>query len=398
MIENKDILIVGLQSLDSRIGSNCVNIAHEFAKLNRVLYVNYALDRKTALLSKSDPLVQKKLKVIQGKLPEITEVKKNLWNLSPPVILESTNQISPAFLFRFLNRINNKRFAGAIAPTLRKLGFKSFILFNDSDFYRSFFLADFLNPKLYVYYTRDNMVATKYFRKYGKEFEGKLMKKSDLVVANSKFLQEKAAEYNKNAFYVGQGCDFSLFNNENKYQIPADLQKIPRPRIGYLGALKSSRLDIDLLYEIATGKKNYQIVLVGPEDQMFKKSILHQLDNIHFMGPRKQEELPSYLTGFDVAINPQSPNELTVGNYPRKIDEYLAMGKPTLATKTPSMKVFAKYVYLAEGAKQYISMIEKALEEDSEELSQKRSRFARQHTWKNSVESIYDAIETVSKS
>ena len=47
-------------------------------------------------------------------------------------------------------------------------------------------------------------------------------------------------------------------------------------------------------------------------------------------------------------LNPQLLNEVTIGNYPRKIDEYLAMGKPTVATKTEGMSVFADYTYLAE--------------------------------------------------
>ena len=61
MIKNRDFIIVGLQALDSRIGSNCINIAHEIARHNRVLYVNYPLDRLTKIREKNDPLIQKRI-------------------------------------------------------------------------------------------------------------------------------------------------------------------------------------------------------------------------------------------------------------------------------------------------------------------------------------------------
>jgi hypothetical protein len=44
-MKKRDIIVVGLQPYDSAIGSNCINIAEEFAINNRVLYVNYAFDR-----------------------------------------------------------------------------------------------------------------------------------------------------------------------------------------------------------------------------------------------------------------------------------------------------------------------------------------------------------------
>ena len=61
MIRNRDFIIIGLQALDSRIGSNCINIAQEIALHNRVLYVNYPLDRGTIRREKNDPLIQKRI-------------------------------------------------------------------------------------------------------------------------------------------------------------------------------------------------------------------------------------------------------------------------------------------------------------------------------------------------
>jgi hypothetical protein len=52
MIKGQDIIIIGIQPWDIEIGSNCKNIAVEFAKENRVLYVNPPLDSITKIKQK----------------------------------------------------------------------------------------------------------------------------------------------------------------------------------------------------------------------------------------------------------------------------------------------------------------------------------------------------------
>jgi hypothetical protein len=64
-IKNRDIIVVGQQPWDVEIGSNCKNIALEFSKQNRVLYVNSPLDRITSIRDKKDPKTQKRLNVIK---------------------------------------------------------------------------------------------------------------------------------------------------------------------------------------------------------------------------------------------------------------------------------------------------------------------------------------------
>ncbi len=175
------------------------------------------------------------------------------------------------------------------------------------------------------------------------------------------------------------------------------MANIPRPIIGYVGALQSIRLDIELLAYIAQQKPEWSIVLVGPEDNEFKASNLHQIKNIHFLGGKAPDTLPAYINAFDVCLNPQLINQVTIGNYPRKIDEYLAMGKPVVATRTEAMSVFEKHTYLGITKEDYVQLIEKALAEDAEEKRQQRISFAATHTWENNVLEIYKAINAQGK-
>jgi len=397
IISGRDIVIVGQQPWDTEIGSNCKNIALEFSKHNRVLYVNSPLDRITLLRQKADPKVRKRIAVIQGKHPGIELIQNNLWNLYPGKITESINWLKSRPLFNALNKINNKRFAGSIRKTADSLGFKNYILFNDNDIFRSYYLKELLHPAVSIYYSRDFMLAVDYWKFHGEILEPKLIAKSDICLANSTYLANYCRQYNPHSYYVGQGCELDMFTNVSNSATPNDMISIPKPVIGYVGALQSIRLDIELLAYIAAQRPEWSIVLVGPEDDAFKKSELHTIKNIHFLGPKQPSELPSYINAFDVCLNPQIVNQVTIGNYPRKIDEYLAMGKPVVATKTEAMSIFAGHTYLAATKEEYPSLIDKALKEDNPNLQKSRSTFASSHTWENSVKEIYKAITANSK-
>jgi len=393
-----DIVITSLQSWHIAMGGNIVNMAKELAKENRVLFINYAVDRLTLLRQKDNPAVRKYKENKLNPAGAIEQISPNLWLYTPETLLESVSQIKSSWLFDKINRLNTRRFGKDIKRVIKQLGFNDFILFTDSDFYRSFNLKETLNPCVLVYYIRDYMIATNFFRHHGARMEEAIIRKADLVVANSEFLATYAREYNPNSFYVGQGCDSELFSADKSFEIPEDMKEIREKFnviIGYVGALRVLRIDMNLLENISANHPEWAFVLVGWEDEAFQKSNLHGMPNIFFLGPKKESELPVYINTFDVAINPQVYNVITKGNYPRKIDEYLAMGKPVLATRTETMEMFADYCYLGSTPEEYCNLIEKALQEDTPELHQKRIELGRLHSWKNNIREIFEKIELV---
>ncbi len=396
-MKQKDIIVVGLQPWDIAIGSNCKNIAVEFAKNNRVLYVNRALDRITYLKPKKDALATTRLNSLKGRQPDINLIQENLWTLDPRVILESINWIRSPRVFDWLNYLNNKRLANAIRDAAKRLGFKNPVIFIDNDFIRYQYLGEMLKGREgVIYYIRDYLLAHPYFKRHGERLEPQIMRKSTLVVANSSYLADYAGTHNQHAADIGQGCELDTFLIAQS-EVPESLAKVKGIIVGYTGALVSYRLDQDLLYALATRNPDWTIALVGPEDEAFKNGRLHGLPNVLFTGSRPAAELPAYINRFDVCINPQLLTEITVGNYPRKIDEYLAMGKAVVATNTPAMRMFNEYVYLAEDVASYEECIKLAIAQNGPGLAARRRAFALQHTWPNSVKALYSAYEKVAK-
>ncbi len=395
-IQNRDIVVVGLQPWDTTIGSNCKDVALEFSKHNRVLYVNYPLDRGTLIKNRHDPKVEKRVNVIRGKEKALVLLKENLWNLYPDEIVESINWIPFEWLFTFFNKINNKRYARSINKAIKQLGFTNFILFDDNDIMRTFYLKELLAPRTSIYYYRDYILGVDYWQLHGTRLEPQLIAKSDLCITNSLHFAAHCLKYNPNTFYAGQGCNLEMFSNRNDLAIPEDIAKLPRPLIGYVGALQSLRLSMEVLAHMADQHPDWSIVLVGPEDEQFIASDLHQRSNIYFTGAKEPGDLPLYINMFDVCLNPQLINEVTIGNYPRKIDEYLAMGKPVVATTTELMtQVFSGYTYLGITGEDYVALTERALKEDSPQKQQERRDYAATHSWENHVEEIYKAVVIV---
>ena len=301
------------------------------------------------------------------------------------------NSLPDGCLFDAVNKLNNRKIYNHVLSTARSIGFKDYILFIDNDIYRSFYAKDFLRPSLSVYYRRDNMVSA-FWKKHAPRLEPLLCGKSDLIVANSRQLAEAVSPYNTHCYDIGQGVDLKNYQADGNYPLPEDMKDIKRPIIGYMGWITSRRLDADLMYETAKKLLECSMVLVGGEDDYFKAHKLHSLKNVFFLGAKQQAETVAYMSHFDICINPQLINEITVGNYPRKVDEYLALGKPVVATRTKTMEIFDNYVLNCLGASEYIQAIRKALQEHNPDATKRRIEFAHTHTWENSVSKLYDYI------
>lgn len=395
-MKNRCVIMFGLQPWDIEIGSNFKNMALEISRTNIVLYVNRPLDRINYLKNRNDKKVKARLQSIRQNKNTLTEVSKNIWVLNPRIILESINFLRPGFLYNILNKKNNKKVASEILSAIAQLEFKDPVLLIDNDFFNGLYLKEYIKPSLFIYYIRDYLLSQPYFQKHGEKAEHAIMQKADAVVANSAYLNSYANRYNSSTD-IGQGCEVDEFLEAN-HAVPADMNGLKGPKIGYCGMLTAARLNINLLEFIAKERPDWNIILVGPQDDAFASAALHHQKNVFFLGPKKPAELPAYVHAFDVCMNPQVLNQMTIGNYPRKIDEYLAAGKPTVATDTEAMQFFSEFVYLCDTPESYLKNIERALSEDGNTgIKERRIQFAKSHTWPASVNKLYEVIDTLKK-
>lgn len=167
-----------------------------------------------------------------------------------------------------------------------------------------------------------------------------MIDKGNLVIVTAKTLfkryQNKASG---KIFHIPNGVDLDLFSKATR-EIPADLRNIKTPILGFVGVLFNF-IDYDLITYLADKNKDYSVVLVGPIEPWRTKEPIEKLKkrkNIYLLGKKNKEKIPSYITQFDVCINPFKINEVSRSVNPLKVYEYLACGKPVISTDMESLK------------------------------------------------------------
>ncbi len=172
--------------------------------------------------------------------------------------------------------------------------------------------------------------------------------------------------------------------------VDAEIERLQPPRIVFVGAVSSIKLDVDLVCELATQRPTWSIALVGPVglgDPRTDVSMLRALPNVHLLGPRPHGSLPSVLRGADAAIIPYRINQLTSSVFPMKVYEYLAAGLPTVATPLPALSGVDGIEIASDGA-ETAAALDRLLADDTTMLRQQRSQLVSGHSWSARIEEI----------
>lgn len=162
--------------------------------------------------------------------------------------------------------------------------------------------------------------------------EAALLRIADLVFTGGESLYEAKRDRHPRVHAFPSSVDaahFALARGDT-LPTPPDEALIPRPRIGYFGVI-DERLDLELVARLADAHPEHQLVFVGPVVKISADD-LPRRPNVHYLGPKKYEELPAHLAAWDVAIMPFAENDATRFISPTKTLEYLAAGKPVVST------------------------------------------------------------------
>jgi glycosyltransferase involved in cell wall biosynthesis len=196
------------------------------------------------------------------------------------------------------------------------------------------------------------------------DLEAELLAKADIVFTGGASLFEAKKDRHPNVHCFPSSVDRAHFAKARARQFePADQEDLPRPRLGFYGVI-DERFDTDLLARVAEMRPDWSFVMVGPVVKIAPED-LPKRPNIHYLGGKTYDELPSYLCGWDVALMPFAMNESTEFISPTKTPEYLAGGKPVVST--PVRDVVRTYgdlegVRIAADPESFVSECEIALE------------------------------------
>ncbi|HHQ49056.1 MAG TPA: glycosyltransferase, partial [Acidobacteria bacterium] len=188
------------------------------------------------------------------------------------------------------------------------------------------------------------------------EDDRRLQEEADLVLASSRVLAEDSREHARRVVHLPNGCDWTTWESA-----PAStkLDKLPRPIIGYYGAI-SSWFDTELVVSLALARPAWSFVLIGSTWDA-DTSRLEQLPNVHLLGEIPYAELPAFAAAFDAAILPRKRLPLTEAMEPVKLYEMLALGLDVVAPPLASLDVFEGLIRIADGPEAFLAVLEEVL-------------------------------------
>ena len=221
-----------------------------------------------------------------------------------------------------------------------------------------------LDADVVVFDAMDELSKFKFAPEHLLDLEQELIDRADVVFTGGSSLYEAKKDRHPNVHCFPSSVDRAHFAKARARSFdPADQEDLPRPRLGFYGVI-DERFDTALLAEVAAMRPDWSFVMVGPVVKIAPEDLPRRA-NIHYLGGKTYEQLPAYLSGWDVALMPFAMNESTQFISPTKTPEYLAGGKPVVTT--PVKDVVRHYgklegVKVAGTAEEFAAACDAALE------------------------------------
>lgn len=384
MLRDHDIVCLSITPWETTLPSSGHYLMREFARHNRVLFVDHPLTLKDCWTFRKDPGSRERLKRTFHKAPvlrRVPDAEREIWVLTPPPILPNG---LPTALYEPGLKACSSMVAHAIRQAMQQIGLQDALFWVSFDVPLGTRLVGKLGERMVVYHCFDEIGAEPYIAKHGNRLEPELMRKSEVVFTTSLTLQQSRQALHPHCHYVPNGVDFGHFAKalDPHTKVPDDLAAIPGPIVGYLGNFES-RIDFELLEQLAAARPEWSLVLIGPSKGMYTQKLRHlgRNPNVHVLGPRPASQAPGYLKGFDAALIPFVQSEQTRAIYPLKLNEYLAAGRPVVMTPFAPLPEFASVCWTADGVYDTVHAIEEAMQARHPEAVHARLELAKRHDW-----------------
>jgi glycosyltransferase involved in cell wall biosynthesis len=226
-------------------------------------------------------------------------------------------------------------------------------------------------------------------------YDGLAASRSRLVFATARGLAERHRETNEKTFLVGNVADFDHFAPAADRSIAAaDVALLNGPVIGFAGNFLAGKVDFALLEAVATSRPEWTVLLVGParEDTRAALGGIARKENVRWLGRIAYEDLPRYVAAFDVATIPYLRNPYTRSCFPLKTFEYLAAGKPVVASGLPELAGMDPHVVVADDADAFVAAVEDALLHRSDAEAAARQEIAAGNTWETRTRRLLELV------
>ncbi len=353
----RDVVLLSTADWHAPYWTNKQHTARQLAATGRrVLYVESIGLRAPSANARDFKRLWQRLK--RGLAP-VREVERGVWLLSPLAVPFKQH-------WRAVRLLNQGLLALRIRWSLWRIGMRRPLVWT----YHPFMLEalGLIPHRGLVYHCVDDLAAVpgipaEPFRAE----ERRLLLRCDAVFVTSAKLLELCKPHNPHTWYFPNVVDADHFGKAlQPGPIPADLARIPEPRLAYIGALSDFKVDFKLLHDTASAHPEWQWVLIGDEREGQHNpwlAAMRELPNVHLLGHRDYAQLPDYLRGIAVGLLPTLVNDYTRSMFPMKYFEYIAAGRPVASTPLEFTREQTNALQIGEGSEHFAVAISRSLKE-----------------------------------
>lgn len=286
---------------------------------------------------------------------------------------------------RFLRRVNARLSVPHILEKVAGMGVQNPVVWSYQPTETAMLIAKGLAPSVLVYDCVTNFEQAPWMPEDICETEREWLDAADLVLADSVFLAQKHAGRRLDLVQLPPGVDYELFNQAYSAR---DLGA-PVRRVCFFGGMGDYWFDFELVERIA--EAGFEVFLIGY--RITRHRVLDH-PNVTYVLPVSQAELPALLKPMDALLIPYKMNGFTKGVFPSKVYECLATGKPLVATPLPDLRrELSEYVYLAGDAQEFIDVLRRLPESETQEKVRARLELARANSWESRLDVIFQELE-----
>ncbi len=387
MIKDRDIVCLSFVTWDDHWATPQQQMSR-LAKHNRIFFVDQPISPLSLLtgIRRRDAVVRQFWRWRHG----YREVAKNVFAGSPSPILPLRN-------LKLANMINAFILRRWLARQVAQLKLRDPIYWNFQPTMPG--LGRAVEPALSIYHCVDdfsgiphwwNMPASVRAR------EAACCREADVVICTGRMLVEERRSLNENIHFVPEGADVDLFATAglSETKVPDDIAELRGTIVGYVGVV-DFRLDTELLAYMAERQPDWSIAIIGPvKGDVQGLERLQGIRNVRFFGNRRIDQLPAYLKAMDACLIPYVLNDFTHHIFPLKLYEYMAAGKPIVATDMEEMRAYdGKGLTIARSKESFHEAVRDAIAQDSPERAAERVRATALESWDHRVEEISEILE-----
>jgi glycosyltransferase involved in cell wall biosynthesis len=210
------------------------------------------------------------------------------------------------------------------------------------------------------------------------------VERADLIFYSGRKLLDEATSGRERSHLLEQAVDFDHWSRvaaqgADALSVAPEIERIPRPRLGYFGAIEPWLVDQELIKRAAVERPAWQWVFVGNKSRGME---IESLPNTHFLPAVAYDELPRYAAGFDVCVLPwETERAFTSYGSAIKVREYLATGKPVVISPLPEYEPMRDVLRIARSREDFFRLIEDALDDTDEDAALLRQSAVKAGTW-----------------